>query len=135
METATEIGHRISRTFIGKTQLSQDDFKDGKKFDDVIGLVGEVDRRTKPLGLMRKAGNVPLSILIGNRPVNAIVGSAKNPSTEKSGMIRGQAGCLVLGRGAGVAAAEAAKQNVPVNAVDISKVRRELKRQNVILEM
>jgi hypothetical protein len=63
--------------------MSQNDFKDDKKFDDVIGLVGEVDRRTKPYGLMKKPGNLPLSILIGDKPVNAIVGSAKNPSTEK----------------------------------------------------
>lgn len=135
LETATEIGHRISRTFAGKTQMSQDDFKDGKKFDDVIGLVGEVDRRTKPYGLMKNPGNLPLSILIGDKPANAIVGSAKNPSTEKPGMIRGQAGCLVLGRGAGVAAAVAAKQNVPVNSVGISGVQEELRRQDMVLEL
>jgi len=34
----------------------------------------------------------------------------------------------------GFAAAEASKQNVPVNAVDISELRKELKRQNAILE-
>ena len=124
LETATEIGHRISRTFAGKEQLSHEDFLDGKKFDDVVGLVGEVDRGTKPYGLMRNLGNIPLSILVGNKPVNAIVGSAKNPSTEKSEMIGGQAGCLVLGQGAGVAAAEAAKQNVPANSVIVSACTR-----------
>ena len=135
VDTATEIGHRISRTFVGKMRLSRDDFQDGKKFDDVIGLVGEVDRRTKPLGLMRSPGNLPLRILIGEKPENAIVGSAKNPSTERPGMIRGQAGCLVLGRGAGIAAAEAAKQGVPVHVVDVRKVQEELRRQDVALEM
>jgi hypothetical protein len=135
LETAAEIGHRVSRTFVGRTQWRSDDFLDGKKTDDVIGLVGEVDRRTKPTGLMRKPGYLPLSIIVGARPANAIVGSAKNPSTERPGMLRGQAGCLVLGRGAGVAAAEAAKQNVPVNAVDISAVQTELRRQKVVLDM
>ncbi len=135
LETATEIGHRISRTFIGRTTLSADDFKDGKVLPDVVGLVGEVDRRTKPYGLLQKAGNIPLSMLIGDAPLNAIVGSAKNPSTEIPGMIRGQAGCLVIGRAAGVAAAEAAKQGVPVNAVDVGKVQDELRRQNTVLEI
>ena len=135
LETATEIGHRISRTFIGRTRLSKNDFEDGKKLDDVIGLVGEVDRRTAPYGLLRKPGNLPLSMLIGDKPANAVVGSAKNPSTEKPGMTRGQAGCLVLGRGAGVAAAEAVKQDTPVNSVDIGGVQEELKRQNVVLDM
>lgn len=134
-ETACEIGHRISRTFVGKSTLRFDDFADGKRFPDVVGLVNEVDRRTKPLGLFRQAGHLPLGIMIGDKPLNAIVGSAKNPSTENPGMIRGQAGCLVLGRGAGVAAAVAVKQGVPVNAVDVAKVQDELRRQNVLLDM
>jgi hypothetical protein len=135
LETAAEIGHRISRTFVGKATLSSDDFKDGKVFPDVVGLVTEVDRRTKPYGLLEKAGNIPLNILVGDKPPNAIVGSAKNPSTEIPGLVRGQAGCLVVGRAAGIAAAEAAKQNVPVNAVDVSSVQDELRRQNTLLKM
>ena len=133
LETATEIGHRISRTFVAKSTLSADDFKDGKPFPDVVGLVTEVDRRAKPYGLLSKAGNIPLSILIGDQPLNAIVGSAKNPSTEIPGMVRGQAGCLVVGRAAGVAAAEAVKQGVPVNTVDVGKVQDELRRQCTML--
>jgi len=135
VETASEIGHRTSRTFVGKSRLSADDFQDGKRFPDVVGLVTEVDRRTRPLGLLRKAGNIPLSILLGDKPPNAIVGSAKNPSTERPGMIRGQPGCLVVGRAAGVAAAEAVRQAVPVNAVDIGQVQAELRRQDVLLEV
>ena len=133
VETAMEIGHRIPRTLIGKITLAADDFRDGKTFPDVVGLVTEVDRRTKPYGLLKKAGSIPLSMLIGDKPPNAIVGSAKNPSTEVPGMVRGQAGCLVVGRGAGVAAAEAAKQRVPVSAVDVGKVQDELRRQNTLL--
>ncbi|HDZ21533.1 hypothetical protein LCGC14_0124140 [marine sediment metagenome] len=135
LETASEIGHRISRTFVGKSRLSADDFEDGKRFPDVVGLVTEVDRRTKPFGLLRKAGNIPLSILLGDKPPNVIVGSAKNPCTQRPGMIRGQAGCLVIGRAAGIAAAEATKQAVPVNAVDIGPVQAELRRQDVVLEI
>ena len=135
LETAAEIGHRISRTFIGKSTLSANDFKDGKRLPDVVGLVTEVDRSTKPYGLLETAGNIPLSMLIGDTPPNGIVGSAKNPSTEIHGMVRGQAGCLVIGRAAGVAAAEAVKQDVPVNAVDVNKVQDELRRQNTLLEL
>ena len=134
IETAAEIGHRWSRKLIGKITLSHDDFLDGKKFPDVLGLVGEVDRRTKPHGLMRKAGNVPLGILVADNSPNVIVGSAKNPSTAFTGMIRGQPGCLVLGQGAGVASAEAVKQSVPVHSIDMGKTQEELKRQNVLLE-
>ena len=135
LETATEIGHRISRTFIGKSTLSADDFNDGKKFPDVVGLVTEVDRRAKPYGRLEKAGHIPLSILIGDKPRNVIVGSAKNPSTEVPGQLRLQVSCLVIGRAAGIAAAEAVKQCVPVNAVDVGKVQDELRRQNTLLEI
>jgi hypothetical protein len=135
VETACEIGHRISRTLIARTRLSADDFEDGKPFDDVVGLVTEVDRRTEPFGLLRKAGNIPLNILLGDAPPNAILGSAKNPCTERPGMLRGQASCLVIGRGAGVAAAVAAKNGVPVNAVDITAVQTELRRQGTLLEV
>ena len=115
--------------------MSLDDFHDGKTFPDVLGLVTEVDRRSKLFGLLKKAGNVPLGILVADDLPNVIVGSAKNPSTEKPGMMRGQAGCLVIGRGAGVAAAEAVKQKAPVPSVDIGKVQSELRRQNVVLEI
>ena len=135
VETAAEIGHRISRTFIGRATLGVDDFQDGKPFPDVVGLVTEVDRRTEPFGLLRRAGHIPLGILIGERPPNAIVGSAKNPSVERPGMVRGQAGCLVVGRGAGVAAAVAARLGVPVNGVDVARVQDELRRQGARLEM
>jgi hypothetical protein len=133
LETAAEIGHRISRTFIGRTTLSADDFKDGVAFPDVVGLVSEVDRRTKPYGLLRQAGQIPLGILIADRPPNVVVGSAKNPSCEIPGMVRGQVGCLVVGRGAGVAAAVAAKEGVPVNAVGVGLVQEELRRQRTVL--
>jgi hypothetical protein len=135
LETAAEIGHRISRTFIGRSRLSHEDFLGGKRFPDVLGLVTEVDRRAKPFGLLEKAGNIPLGILVSDRMPNAIVGSAKNPSTEKPGMMRGQAGCLVLGQGAGVAAAEAVRQHTPVHAIDVGRAQAELRRQNVLLEV
>ena len=105
-----------------------------KEFPDTVGFVNEIDRKEKkPWGLLKKAGNVPHSILIGDKPPNAIVGSAKNPSTEQPGMMRGQAGCLVIGRGAGVAAAVAAKNGVPVNAV-VAHVQDDLRKQGVLLD-
>ena len=134
LETASEIGHRISRTLIGKQRLSADDFEDGKHFADNVGLVTEVDRRTEPFGLLRQAGQIPLSILQCDEVSNAILGSAKNPCVERPGMLRGQVSCLVVGRAAGVAAAVAAKTAVPVNAVDVTLVQAELRRQGTQLD-
>lgn len=135
LETAAEIGHRISRTLIGESRLSADDFEEGKHFADCVGLVTEVDRRTEPFGLLRQAGQIRLSILRGERPPNAILGSAKNPCTESPGMLRGQASCLVIGRAAGIAAAVAVKSAVPVRDVAIAPVQTELRRQDTLLEI
>jgi hypothetical protein len=41
----------------------------------------------------------------------------------------------IFRQGAGVTAAEAVKQNTPVNAVEIKGVQEELRRQNVILDI
>ena len=135
LETAAEIGHRISRTLIAKHRLSADDFEDGKHFADNVGLVTEVDRRTEPFGLLRQAGQIPLSILQCDEAPNAILGSAKNPCVDRPGMLRGQASCLVVGRAAGVAAAVAASNTTPVRDVDITLVQAELRRQGTQLEM
>ena len=135
LESATEIGHRISRKATCKRLFGKDEFQNGDYMKDNIGLVTEVDRRTKPFGLMRKPGQLPLSMIISDDAPNVIVGSAKNPYCEGRGMIRGQAGCLVMGRGAGVAAAVAALEGVDVADVDVKNVQEALRKQDVKLEM
>ena len=112
---------------------TRSEFLDGVPQDNCIGLVGEVDRRTKPFGLTRKAGQLPLSMLISRAAPNVIVGSAKNPFTEQWGMIRGQAGCLVMGSGAGAAAAVSVRTGTDVIDVDVKTVQEELRNQGVRL--
>ncbi len=130
-ESADEIGHRWPRRAICNKMYTKNDFMDGNATEDCIGYVTEVDRRTKPFGLLNQAGQLPLSMIISDKTPNVIVGSAKNPYTEVFGMIRGQPGCLVMGRGAGVAAGIAAKHNVDVTKVDTNLVKEELKKQGM----
>ena len=63
-----------------------------------------------------------------------LVGSAKNPYIERFGTIRGQAGCLVVGRGAGITAV-AVKDNFDVSKVDVKNVQVEIRRQNTKLQI
>ncbi len=130
-DSAIQIGHRFPRRAICNKMFMLDSFLNGEEVDDCIGYVGEVDRRTTPYGLMKKSGKLPLSMIISDDLPNVIVGSAKNPYTEKYGMIRGQAGCLVMGRGAGVTAAVACKNNSTVNLVEIEKIQEELLKQGM----
>jgi hypothetical protein len=133
LDSASEIGHRISRRAVCEKMYTRSEFLDGVPQADCIGLVGEVDRRTKPFGLMHKAGQLPMSMLISRSVPNVIVGSAKNPFTEQWGMIRGQAGCLVMGRGAGAAAAVSVRTGTDVIDVDVKAVQEELRKQGVRL--
>ncbi len=130
-ESATKIGHRWPRRATCNKLYTAEDFLSGVKMDDCIGYVTEVDRREKPFGLMKQTGELPLSMIVSDATPNVIVGSAKAPYTEKFGMIRGQAGCLVMGRGAGVASAVAAKNNTSVCDVDIKAVQEELRKQGM----
>ena len=52
--------------------MSTDDFWDGKKFDDSLGMCSEVDRRTKPFGKLRLGGHVPLGITVNDNIPNVI---------------------------------------------------------------
>ncbi len=130
-ESGTKIGHRWPRRAVCNKMYMKNDFMDGVPSEDCIGYVTEVDRRTRPFGLMKSAGQLPLSMIISDKTPNVIVGSAKNPYTEVFGAIRGQAGCLVMGRGAGVAAAVAALQNKNVTDIDVKDVQLELKKQGM----
>ena len=133
LESAAEIGHRVSRKPKCKLYMDENDFYDGKYFNDTLGMCSEVDRREKPYGKLRKGGHVPLSMLVHDHVLDVIVGSGKNTSATKWGMIRGQVGCLVMGQGAGVVAAVAATTNVCMSKVNISTVQKILKKQNVML--
>jgi hypothetical protein len=52
---------------------------------------------------------------------------------EAQGAIRVMPSCIVTGQGAGVAAALAAKENIPVRKVDVKKLQTELASQGVKL--
>lgn len=131
LESACEIGHRTSRRATCERLYTEDEFSDGVKMQDCIGVISERDKRTKPIKRLKKLGQLPLSMVISRKTPNVVVGSAKNPYTEVWGMIRGQAGCLVMGQGAGVSAAIAAITGKDVVNVNIRKVQEELIKQGV----
>ena len=80
-----------------------------------------------------RSNEIPYRIMLPQRVDNVIVASGKCVSTSVRGLIRAQTECLVLGQGAGVAAAVAARAGTTACNVDVMEVQRALLAQNVCL--
>ena len=133
VDTAAEMGVRVSRWLKGRHTLTEREHAGGMAFEDSVGMITFIDHSVKPLRRYQAGGHIPFGCLVADRPSNVIVGSGKSASTNPEGLLRGQVGCLVIGQAAGTAAALACQTNVPVNKTDISKLRAALESQGVIL--
>ncbi|HOS95320.1 MAG TPA: FAD-dependent oxidoreductase, partial [Armatimonadota bacterium] len=125
-ETAPEVATRFTRRLRGMYTLTRDEQSAGTVFPDCVGRITELDRRFSPCRRYAQAGEVPFGCLVSEAPANAICGSGKSASTEPRGLLRGQVGCMVVGEAAGTAAAVAARSNVPVRDVDVSRLQQAL---------
>ena len=133
LDTAAEMGVRVSRWLKGRYTLTAHEHSEGVAFDDSVGMITFVDHSIKPFRRYLKGGQIPFGCLVANRPVNVVVGSGKSASTQPEGLLRGQVGCLVVGEAAGTAAALACDEQASVNAVDVKRLRTVLGSQGVIL--
>ena len=133
LDSAIEIGTRYTRRLDGKHTLTQEEYRSGATFDDVIGRTTEIDRTTTPPGRYFQAGEIPFRSLVANVPANVICGSGKSASTHPCGLLRSQVGCMVVGEAAGTACALASSERVPVNAVNVERLQASLKAQGVLL--
>ena len=133
IETATEIGVRLTRRLVGLHTLTQDEYRTARRFDDVIGCTTEIDRAIEPAGRYAQGGEIPFSCLVADSPANVICGSGKSASTDPRGLLRGQVPCMVVGEAAGTAAGLAAQEGVPVNRLDVRRLQRHLVEGGVLL--
>lgn len=125
LQTAHQIGCRVSRRIVGEHVLTMEDLKAGK-FDDTIGKVC-------PL----KEGNlhdVPYRSLIPKKINNLLyAGRCISTTVDVIQRVRGISGCTVFGQGAGVAAALSVKEGVEPRKLDIGKLQAALRRQGVAI--
>ncbi|NPV49260.1 MAG: FAD-dependent oxidoreductase [Armatimonadetes bacterium] len=126
LDTATEIGSRRTGRLCGLHTLTADEYRSGQAFPDAIGRTTEIDHTSPDRRRYAQAGQIPLRCLVSERPVNVICGSGKSASTDPCGLLRGQVGCMVVGQGAGTAAALAAAEGIPVAQVDPERLRAHL---------
>ena len=138
LDTASQLGVRMSRILDGDYRLTIKDSMTFKKFDDVVGISGAwcnmlYEGRSVPVS-ERPLWQIPYRSLLPKKTKNLIVSGRcfcfERELVEDTRII---GTCLVTGHAAGAAAATAVQHNVSAKAVDVAKVQELLKSQNANL--
>jgi hypothetical protein len=138
LDTASQLGVRMSRMLDGAYQLTLEDTMTYRSFNDVIGLSGAwttiLYKGRKVAWDARPIWQIPYRALVPKKTDNLLV-AGRCFSFEKilfeDARIIGT--CLVTGHAAGAAAAVAVKQSTTTKTVDIERVQHLLKEQKTDL--
>ena len=132
-QTAETTGFRECRELKALHRITTDEFLSGEDVPDAIALAAHpMDRHAtgsnaQSLTFLKRPGVIPLSALIAAECPNLLAaGGLVAAEPEVFASIRVQAQCMATGQAAGVAAAEAAKRDIPVQALDRPAIRRHL---------
>jgi hypothetical protein len=138
VDTASQLGVRMSRILEGEYKLSLQNSMTFKKFDDVIGISGSwtsilYSGKRVPTD-KRPIWQIPLRSLIPKKTEGLLV-AGRCFSYEKTLFqdARVIGTCLITGQGAGVAAGIAIKNKQNVRDIDLKKLKKELVKQKVYL--
>jgi hypothetical protein len=127
METAPQLGVRITRVLHGLETVSLADLKAGTSFTDVIAVGGASDGRHAPW-------QIPYGALVPQR-IDHLLAAGRCISAEirMADLVRLIPNCFVTGHAAGVAAAVAARDGCRPRDVDVAEVQRILREQEAYL--
>jgi hypothetical protein len=138
LDTASQLGVRMSRILHGEYTLTLKDSMTYQTFDDAIGVSGAwttVSYEGRKITMRnRPSWQIPYRSLIPRKIDNLLVAGrcfSFEPGLVEDARIIGT--CLITGHGAGVGAAVAADSKTPARDVDIKRVQRILKDQNVYM--
>jgi ribulose 1,5-bisphosphate synthetase/thiazole synthase len=138
LDTASQLGVRMSRILDGEYRLTLEDTMTYKSFDDVIGISGawttmlykgkKIPKTERPLW------QIPYRSLLPKKTDNLLVAGRcfcfERDLVEDTRII---GTCLVTGHGAGAAAGLAVKERENVRDINIKKLKGLLKQQGVWL--
>ncbi|MDO5581135.1 MAG: FAD-dependent oxidoreductase [Planctomycetia bacterium] len=125
IETAPQLGVRITRVLKGVVELTVKGVYENQTFEDCVGIGGAWHGD-------HQGWQIPLRALLPEKTENLLTaGRTISSEPRMSDLIRVIPNCWVSGQGAGCAAACAVEQNTTVRNVDIKKVQTLLKKQNV----
>lgn len=127
VETAPQIGVRVTRVLNGLNRVRLSDLKAATKFPDVVG-VGGASNAT------HGEWQIPYGALVPTT-VDNVLASGRCISTDlgMADLVRLVPNCFVTGHAAGVAAAVAVQDNCRPREVDIAKVQKILRQQEAYL--
>ncbi len=127
METAPQLGVRITRILHGTNQIRLRDLKEGTKFKDVVGVGGADDGS-------HGEWRIPYGALVP-RDVDGVLAAGRcvNCEIQMADLVRLIPNCFVTGQAAGVAAAVSATSHSRPRDVSVVHVQRILREQKVYL--
>lgn len=136
LDTASQMGVRMSRILDGEYKLTLEDSMTFKKFDDVIGISGAwtsmLYKGKKVMPYERPYWQIPYRSLLPKKTENLLVAGrcfCFEQSLVEDTRIIGT--CLITGHGAGAAAAIAINDRTTPRDINRKKLRKTLEDQNV----
>jgi ribulose 1,5-bisphosphate synthetase/thiazole synthase len=127
METAPQLGVRVTRVLIGADSITMASLRDGTKYDTVVGVGGASGRK-------HNEWQIPYGALLPVKVDNLLAaGRCVAAEMRMADLVRLIPNCFVTGHAAGVAGAVAAKDGVTPRAVDVAKVQKILREQEAYL--
>ena len=130
VETAPQLGVRMSRLLGGTKKLTLKDATSGRKFPDCIGIGGDWRGKAERLGPWQ----IPYGVLVPKRVDNLLAtGRCVCGEPKLADHLRVIPTCFVTGHAAGVAAALAVADNCPPRDVEVPKLQKILKQQDAYL--
>ncbi len=127
VETAPQLGVRITRVLDGLKTVTLEDLKAGTKFPDVVGVGGSEKGD-------HGEWQIPYGALVPVKTDNVLAaGRCICAELRMADLVRLIPNCFVTGHAAGVAGAVAVKDTCRPRDVDINKVRKILRQQEAYL--
>ncbi len=140
-QTADDLGIRGSRCIVGESTFTREMKESAYRCEDAVGA-GVIEMHKK----LMKADNawnaqvfgddvweIPLGCLIPKDSENIIIGAGRGADSNPPLLLRVMAVTMIVGQGAGTAAAIAAESGVRIRDIDLSVLHRELEKQGVML--
>jgi hypothetical protein len=127
METAPQLGVRITRVLSGKATLTMQGVKEGRTFPDVVAVGGA-------WGCDHAPWQIPYGALLPKNVENLLAaGRCISGEPRMADLIRVIPICFVTGQAAGCAAAMAAKDGCRARDVEIARLQKLLREQEAYL--
>ena len=132
--TAANLGVRVSRFIDGDFVFTADMMKAGVRQKDAIGRAVGWDHPVRYKGerawgvqaLRGDSFDVPYACLLPRRVEGLIMGAGRSVSAQNPSLLRVMAHTMVVGQGAGTAAAIAAKRGIAPRKLDAADIRAEI---------